>query len=149
MRERVRLPRLPPSPQNPLDTHGNRVYIGGMILAVAKLVPFPEGLQAAFLPIGIFLMALAGLGFVFCAYMIYRNKKVYEWRTKQLGNVELDELLLLLQKRDFESFNRVFEQWQARIDRYESLPSYDYMLVRKFWVWPLDKFGANDDTGRS
>ncbi len=53
-------------------------------------------------------------------YMLYRNKKVYEYRKGILDGM------------------RYHPGWQKDMDRYQSV-SYQEM-VYKFWVWPLDRF---------
>ena len=67
----------------------------------------------------IFLIILIVL-FIFINYMLYRNEKVYKFRINLL-------------EKDYE--DRSFNQ-----NRYYKLPSYDYMLFKKFWIWPLSKF---------
>ncbi len=62
-----------------------------------------------------FIIALAvfcAAGMSFCAYMLFRNGRVYRYRVWLLEN------------------NRA---------SYARLPEYDLML-NKFWVWPLSRF---------
>lgn len=58
------------------------------------------------------LFSVAILAESFCVYLLYRNEKVFQFRTNEIY-------------RD--------------LDAYEKLPSHNTMLFR-FWVWPLTKF---------
>lgn len=74
------------------------------------------------------------VGLSACFYMLYRNKKVYEWRKRELDLAfDTEELA---NAKDLDAYLRIAEE-QTR--RYLSLPDYNTMLLR-FWVWPLDKF---------
>ena len=59
------------------------------------------------------LLGVCAVGLVFCAYMLFRNQAVFNYRMKVLH--------------------------EAGIDGYDKLSSYDVMF-NKFWVWPLSKF---------
>lgn len=59
------------------------------------------------------LLVLLSIGVLFCIYMLFRNDAVYNFRMSVLRVRGLEE--------------------------YDRLPEYDEMM-RKFWVWPLEKF---------
>jgi hypothetical protein len=70
-------------------------------------------------------------------YMMYRNRKVFEYRGVFLRNEYQDEqnLLSVLSTEEITGNYSNYE-WQPK---YRALPKYETMMY-KFWVWPLTKF---------
>jgi hypothetical protein len=75
---------------------------------------------------------LACPGLAVCGYMLFRNHRVYLYQVKQT--------------------NRAYRKGLADIERgcyqganpyYDLIPDYDHMMKR-FWVWPLSRFGGLD-----
>lgn len=58
------------------------------------------------------LIALLGIGALFCMVMMWRVALVYEWRTKAL---------------------------RASLEDYQALPDYDAMMWM-VWIWRLERF---------
>lgn len=68
-----------------------------------------------------FFIVLFFMALVAGPYLLFRNWRVYKYRTGILGEV-------------FE-----YEGMTERLEKYQALPEYDEMMW-KFWIWPMSRF---------
>lgn len=75
---------------------------------------------------------------VYCSYMLFRLGHVAAYRRTQIDRA-YDIAMADLHSG---SLKNIDPAWY-----YQQIPSFDLMM-KKFWVWPLEKFGGWGDGGR-